>query len=52
MVRVALVIGGTRGTGEAICIVLANKGFTVVTNYGGNDERAKAFTAETGTPSY
>lgn len=52
MTRVAIVTGGTRGIGQAICQTLQSQGFTVVANYGGNDERAKAFTAETGIPAY
>jgi acetoacetyl-CoA reductase len=52
MARVALVTGGTRGIGKAICIALADEGYTVVANYGGNDERAKAFSEETSIPSY
>jgi acetoacetyl-CoA reductase len=52
MTRVAIVTGGTRGIGQAVCLTLQSQGFTVVANYGGNDERAKAFTAETGIPAY
>ena len=52
MTRVAIVTGGTRGIGQAICLRLQSQGFAVVANYGGNDERAKAFTAETGIPAY
>ena len=48
MARVALVTGGTRGIGAAISIALKNAGYTVAANYAGNDERAKAFQAETG----
>lgn len=48
MTRVAIVTGGTRGIGEAICRALQEQGHTVVANYGGNDEKARAFTAETG----
>ena len=50
--RIALVTGGTRGIGEAICISLKEAGYTVVANYGGNEEKARAFTEETGIPSY
>jgi len=46
--RVAIVTGGTRGIGEAISIALTEQGMTVVANYGGNDEKAKAFTERTG----
>ncbi len=49
MARVALVTGGTRGIGRAICIALKETGYiTVTANYGGNDEGAKAFKDETG----
>ncbi|MCB1760368.1 MAG: acetoacetyl-CoA reductase [Gammaproteobacteria bacterium] len=52
MGRVALVTGGTRGIGEAICTALKDAGYTVAANYGGNEEAAKAFTERTGIPSY
>ncbi len=52
MAKVALVTGGTRGIGEAICTTLKDAGYTVVANYGGNDEAAKAFTERTGIPSF
>ncbi len=48
MSRVALVTGGTRGIGEAICTTLKEKGYTPVANYGGNDAAAAAFTERTG----
>ena len=48
MGRVAIVTGGTRGIGEAISLALKDMGMTVVANYAGNDERAKAFTDRTG----
>jgi len=50
MSRVALVTGGTRGIGKAISVMLKQKGYNVVANYGGNDEAAKAFSDETGIP--
>ena len=52
MARVAIVTGGTRGIGEAICLRLQKQGHLVVANYGGNEEKARAFTAATGIPSY
>ena len=52
MTRVAIVTGGTRGIGKAISLALRDQGRTVVANYGGNEEKARAFTAETGIPSY
>jgi len=52
MGRVALVTGGTRGIGEAICNALKKAGYTVAANYGGNDEAAAAFTERTGIKAY
>ena len=52
MGKVAIVTGGTRGIGRAIAEALREDGFTVVANYGGNAEAAKAFTEETGIASY
>jgi acetoacetyl-CoA reductase len=52
MARVALVTGGTRGIGEAICRALRAAGYTVAANYGGNDEAAAKFKAETGIAVY
>ncbi|KUR73675.1 acetoacetyl-CoA reductase [Novosphingobium fuchskuhlense] len=52
MTRVAVVTGGTRGIGEAISLALQAQGRTVVANYGGNDERARAFTERTGIKAY
>jgi acetoacetyl-CoA reductase len=48
MGKIALVTGGTRGIGAAISVALRDAGYHVVANYGGNDEAAAAFTAETG----
>ncbi|MDP9057644.1 MAG: acetoacetyl-CoA reductase [Pseudomonadota bacterium] len=52
MARVAIVTGGTRGIGEAISRALQQQGYAVAANYGGNVERAKAFSADTGIPVY
>ena len=52
MPRVAIVTGGTRGIGRAICEALRDQGGTVVANYAGNEEKARAFTAETGIKAY
>ena len=51
MARVALVTGGSRGIGAAISIALKDAGYKVAANYAGNDEAAKAFSAETGIPT-
>lgn len=52
MARTALVTGGTRGIGEAICLALKDAGYRVAANYGGNDAAAKEFTDRTGIPAY
>ena len=52
MSRVAIVTGGTRGIGRAISEALKAEGLTVVANYAGNDEKARAFTGETGIAAY
>ncbi|MDJ0832691.1 MAG: acetoacetyl-CoA reductase [Gammaproteobacteria bacterium] len=52
MARVALVTGGTRGIGEAICLMLKQAGYQVAANYGGNDEAANKFAEETGVPVF
>ena len=52
MSRIAIVTGGTRGIGRAICERLRDeRGFTVIANYAGNDDAAKKFTEETGIPT-
>ncbi|MEM1140030.1 MAG: SDR family NAD(P)-dependent oxidoreductase, partial [Pseudomonadota bacterium] len=52
MTKVALVTGGTRGIGRAICEGLKNDGFTVVANYAGNEEAAKACADALGITCY
>ncbi|HEX3341664.1 MAG TPA: beta-ketoacyl-ACP reductase [Pseudolabrys sp.] len=52
MARVALVTGGTRGIGAAISRALKAGGYKVAANYGGNDEAAQKFKAETGIPVF
>ena len=52
MGKVAIVTGGTRGIGRAISEMLRDDGFTVVANYAGNEEKARAFTDETGIKAY
>src|SRR6476620_4864948 len=52
MPRVAVVTGGTRGIGAAISKALSDAGYKVAANYGGNDEAAQKFKAETGIAVY
>lgn len=52
MGRVALVTGGTRGIGEAISVAMKEAGYTVIANYGGNDQAAQEFTGRTGIPAF
>ena len=51
MTRVAVVTGGTRGIGAAICEAL-KEGYKVAATYQGNDNAAKKFTDKTGIPAY
>ena len=52
MGRVAIVTGGTRGIGRAICERLRDeRECKVIANYAGNDDAAKKFTEETGIPT-
>jgi acetoacetyl-CoA reductase len=52
MARVALVAGGTRGSGAAISKALHDAGYSVAANYAGNDAAAEKFKAETGIAVY
>ncbi|MDT7660442.1 MAG: acetoacetyl-CoA reductase, partial [Pseudonocardiales bacterium] len=52
MARVAMVTGGTRGIGAAISKALKAAGYKIAANYGGNDEAANKFKAETGIAVY
>jgi len=52
MARVAIVTGGTRGIGEAVSLALKDRGHTVIANYGGNDEKAQAFSKAHDIPVY
>jgi len=52
MTRTALVTGGSRGIGAAIAQALKAQGCEVAATYAGNDEKAAAFTKETGIKTY
>ena len=52
MGRVALVTGGTRGIGAAICKALKKAGYNVAAVYHGNDDAAKAFNKATKIPVF
>ena len=52
MTRTALVTGGSRGIGAAISKALKEAGYNVAATYAGNDEKARAFTDETGIATY
>tara|TARA_R110002072_G_scaffold4698_3_gene32844 strand:- start:667 stop:1389 length:723 start_codon:yes stop_codon:yes gene_type:complete len=52
MIRIALVTGGSRGIGAAIAQSLKAQGCEVAATYAGNDEKAAAFTKETGIRTY
>ena len=52
MSRVDFVTGGSRGIGAAISVALKEAGYKVAATYAGNDEKAAAFTAETGIKTY
>ncbi|MEP5757986.1 MAG: acetoacetyl-CoA reductase [Litoreibacter sp.] len=52
MSRVALVTGGSRGIGAAISKSLQAAGYRVAATFAGNEEKAAAFTAETGIKTY
>jgi acetoacetyl-CoA reductase len=48
--RLALVTGGTRGIGKAICLALKQAGYRVIANHVGNED--PTFEADTGIPVY
>jgi len=52
MARVAVVTGGTRGIGAAICRALKNAGFLVAANYVRDDDAASRFKSTEGIPVF
>lgn len=48
--KYALVTGGSRGIGQAVCLKLAEMGYHILINYQSNDTEAEATPAtDTGT---
>jgi acetoacetyl-CoA reductase len=52
MSRIAIVTGGTRGIGAAICLALRDAGIKVAANYAANEESARTFADATGIAAY
>ncbi|MDE1901694.1 MAG: acetoacetyl-CoA reductase, partial [Alphaproteobacteria bacterium] len=52
MARIAVVTGGTRGIGAAICETLQKAEYKVAATYYGNEAAARKFTEKTGIPAY